>query len=542
MTRRGEYWVATWGGLYRFNPKVSYADRPPAGKSGHAARADGRRSGANSQQRFVVYRLSENPNANQIRVLLEDRLGDIWCGTSEGVYRLEESNGRWIPRLVNLALPAESVRRLKVNALLLDKRGDVWIATDTGLFRHRPDGGIELYNQQQGGLPWDGISALFEDQESRLWVSTPYGLCRLVAEPRPTQPAVEVVYTTKDGLLTNWIGALYQSSDGSLWASGGGLSVSIPPALPTGRWKFRSYSQAHDLTDTGTNALIEDRHGNLWVGTESAGAMKIVRNGFTTYTEADGLKYDRIGAISEDHEQKLIVFPGGPTFYVHQFNGQRFNAVHPNLPPSITYMGWGGFQVHFQDHTGEWWVATGQGLCRFPKGPIQTLARNRPKAVYTTRDGLIDNIILRLYEDSRGDIWIGCYTSPPNIQHGFIRWCRATETFQRFSPSDGIPELGPQAFQEDPWGNVWIGFYVGGLARYREGRFSLFTSADGLPAGAIRGLYVDSARRLWVAGARGVARVDDLTAERPRFVQYTTNQGLSTNDTWTITEDRWGRI
>ena len=33
-------------------------------------------------------------------------------------------------------------------------------------------------------------------------------------------------------------------------------------------------------------------------------------------------------------------------------------------------------------------------------------ARLPPKAIYTTRDGLAGNTILRLFEDSRGDIWI----------------------------------------------------------------------------------------------------------------------------------------
>src|SRR5262249_9128605 len=138
-TRRGVYWVATYGGLCRFNPKASDPARPPSGKTERAGRANGGGRPRDSGARFVGYRLSEDPNAQGIKTLLEDRAGRIWCGTDEGgLYRLEESNGQWIPHRENLALPAASARRLRANALLLDGRGAVWIGADTGLFRYGP--------------------------------------------------------------------------------------------------------------------------------------------------------------------------------------------------------------------------------------------------------------------------------------------------------------------------------------------------------------------------------------------------------------------
>jgi signal transduction histidine kinase len=40
----------------------------------------------------------------------------------------------------------------------------------------------------------------------------------------------------------------------------------------------------------------------------------------------------------------------------------------------------------------------------------------------------------------------------------------------------------------------------------------------------------------------GLIRIDDPTAERPRFVTYTTADGLSSNEIAAVCEDRWGRI
>ncbi|MBI3951602.1 MAG: hypothetical protein HY314_14215, partial [Acidobacteria bacterium] len=82
----------------------------------------------------------------------------------------------------------------------------------------------------------------------------------------------------------------------------------------------------------------------------------------------------------------------------------------------------------------------------------------------------------------------------------------------------------------DRAGHLWIGFSWGGLARYRDGRFSYFTTDDGVPAGWIYDLYVDHAGRLWIASTLGgLARLDDPSADRPTFITYTTADGLSSN-------------
>jgi len=162
------------------------------------------------------------------------------------------------------------------------------------------------------------------------------------------------------------------------------------------------------------------------------------------------------------------------------------------------------------------------------------------KAHYTTREGLGANDVFRLFEDSHGDVWISSISEGPA---GLTRWERATQTLQRFGPSDGI-NSAPTAFREDASGNLWIGFYGGEkLIRYAHGVFMPFTDRDGKPVGMTRALYLDSQKRLWIGSSRGgLARVDHPDGDRPPFVTYTTAEGLSSNDVWAITEDRWGRI
>ena len=152
-------------------------------------------------------------------------------------------------------------------------------------------------------------------------------------------------------------------------------------------------------------------------------------------------------------------------------------------------------------------------------------------------DGLFTNSISNQFEDSRGDIWI---TQGENL----IRWERQTGRMIPYTHGDGLP-LGNGAitYSEDSHGNMWFGFYFGGLARYRDGKFQLFTEDEGWPTSQVGDLLTDSRGRLWVAtSGHGMFRVDDTEADRPVFKNYSTANGLSSNHPICLTEDRFGRI
>jgi two-component sensor histidine kinase/streptogramin lyase len=329
---------------------------------------------------------------------------------------------------------------------------------------------------------------------------------------------------------------------GQLWV---GLSTTLAEFDPrAGRddSRFRYYVSELGMSKLFVQALAEDRDGNLWIGTDN-GALKLARNGFTSYTEADGLGEDRVSSLFETRDGNLgvmTIFSSGTP--LSWFDGKRFNAIRPRLPQSLTYFGWGWHQLTLQDRAGEWWFPTGQGLVRYPKvDHVSQLAATQPKAIYTTADGFVSNDVFRLYEDSRGDIWIATFSE---ARGGITRWERATANFHHYGEADGLPSKTTvaHAFAEDRAGNLWIGF-GDTLARFRDGRFTLLTSKQGLPAGTIYNLYLDHAGRLWIASsAGGLARLDDTSAEQLRFITYTTNQGLSSDTINCITEDRFGRL
>ena len=542
-TREGVYWVATDVGVYRFNP-VGHVPAQNNSRTNSGQNQITKPREMSGEPMFVAYYMSGEQKPYTATALLEDHTGVIWCGTHLGVYQLDGSGEQRILRFVDMGMPMNYGEPL-VQTLLEDRQGTLWFGTmGSGLYRHLPDGHTEHYTSRHG-LPNYDVRALVEDREGHLWAGTRAGLCLLVSNPKSNQPIVARAFTRKDGLAADQVYSLFESADGRLWVGlYGGLS-SFVPAGDGSASRISSFTTRNGLTDIGVWAIAEDREGNLWLA--SNGALKLAREGFTTYREDDGLGTSSIASVFANQKGEVCAVSSSiAKNFINRFDGKRFTAVAPNLPKQIKYFGWGWNQITFQDHTGEWWVTTGEGLFRYPKvGRIEQLAHTPPKAVYHALGDMAVDEVFRLYEDSRGDIWISANST---TKHWISRWERATETFHNYVSADGLPLVEnwlplTTAFREVLAGNLWIGFNGSGLARFHDGRFTVFTTNDGLPGGWIRDLYLDHAGRLWIASSQqGVSRIDDPAAEHPRFINYRTDNGLASDNVWCITEDEWHRI
>lgn len=225
---------------------------------------------------------------------------------------------------------------------------------------------------------------------------------------------------------------------------------------------------------------------------------------------------------------------------LHVFDGRRFEPVTPPGLFPAHGPGWGWNQFALFDHRGALWFPANGVLSRFP--PLATpgaLREARPERQWTPADGLPGADIFRLYEDRLGNVWVSLIEVPPLV---------VLIAGERLEPvaevaADGLLRGAPTAFAEDAEGGLWMGFYLGGLARVRNGEWRFFGAAEGVPEGFVSDLYLDRSHRLWVATTLGgVARVDRPEAPSPTFRTYTTADGLSTNSTRCLVEDRHGRL
>lgn len=505
-TRRGAYLLATSEGVYRYEP--------------------------DSGPRLFVPADSDEKQPPSVYTLLEDRAGRVWAGASKGLFVLEPDGPRLRHRRFDLDV-AEGYGA-RVFALLETRDGVLWIGTKEGLVRRSPDGRLKRFRMRDG-LPGDDIRCLLEDREGRVWVGTTSGLARLADSPSEQASVALDVFLPGRDLPVRVVTAIHQGGDGVLWIGSQGVGALQPGAAAAGR--VRWYTASNGLTGEQITCFAEDAAGNLWIGTEAGGAMRVTRDGFISFGEADGLVKPRINSIFEDRAGQLHVAAPG---YTHQLAGDHFVATR--LPVSLEDEGWGWHQWVFQDRAGAWWIPTRRGALRFDGiGRAADLARARPSAVYVGEIGRTDGSVFRLFEDSKGDVWIG--TIGGELKVRLARWQRRTGEVRWFTAADGLPTAAPTAFREDSNGGLWIGFYLGGVGRFLNGRFEFFPPSAGLPPGLVRSLHLDRRGHLWIATeGGGAARIDDPAAARPTFTPYSVANGLASNAVTAITEDGQGRI
>ena len=101
---------------------------------------------------------------------------------------------------------------------------------------------------------------------------------------------------------------------------------------------------------------------------------------------------------------------------------------------------------------------------------------------------------------------------------------------------DGLPDDNVTTLYEDRRGNLWIGTY-GGLTRWSEGKFVVERDSEGGFYDQVNALLEDQEGDLWM-GAR-----DGLYELRvKRFLTYTRQQGLPHNNVMSVLEDRHGSL
>jgi ligand-binding sensor domain-containing protein/signal transduction histidine kinase len=381
-----------------------------------------------------------------------------------------------------------------VQAIVQTQDGYLWAGTQEGLARFDGLNFVVFDKENTPAFKSNDIRFLVEDRAGRLWISTSYGLvCR--------QNGQFTSYTVNEGLPDNSIGPVVEDTSGNIWiGTAGGLTCFA-------NGNFKTFTAEHGLSRNVIQTLCARADGTLLVGT-SAGMQSLSGDRFTNFNTPENVHPGNITAIAETRDRHLWFGTLDGLYGLDAPTSTSFFAALPNSRISALRV----------DRADVLWIATAHGLASLRNGKIET---------FTSDDGLTSNLVLSLFEDREGSLWIGTEAGGLNLLK--------SKKFNTYTTKDGLPNDVVKAIYQDAQGRIWIGSNGGGLTLFKDGKFTTWTTRDGLSSDVVLSLAGDADGTIWIGTPDGLNRFKD-----GKFQTFTFAEGLSNDLVRSVLVDRKG--
>jgi len=406
-----------------------------------------------------------------------------------------------------LLASAAELPRSPVISLAQTPNGDVWVGTrDAGLFRlsDRKTQAI------RDGLPDLKINCLLADGDRGLWVGTDNGIARWDGGKVTTYP---IPGSAKRFQAL----AMVKDRDGNIW-----VGTDSRGLLRLNAQGFASHDE-HDAEQDAERdfafhyaitALFEDREGNLWIG--RAGSLERLRDSaFVTYSQPEGLPTDGSNPVFADSENRMWFGPvDGGLWWVR--GGMHGAVTSDGLERDVVYS--------IAGRKGELWVGRQQGgltRLQFARGSIAA-------KTYTQAEGLAQNSVYSVYLARDGGVWAGTLSAGVSV----LRDGR----FINYTTSDGLASNTVASILESSGGTMWFAT-PGGLSALLKGSWRTYTARNGLPSDNVNCLLEDSTGAMWAGTGLGLAVRGPDGFEVPRNMP-----ALLRAPVLGIAEDRYGSL
>jgi PAS domain S-box-containing protein len=464
-----------------------------------------------------------------VRVAAQAPNGNLWIGADDFIFLAQGDHLRMLQQGTSW-----------INAIVADPNV-VWIGGMRGLYEYT-EGKLTF------ALPTrTGVTALFRDRESNLWVGTQKGLYRLVQKRVEPHPLGQI-------LSNSQITAIAEDSAGSLWVGTNGSGLF---RYTDHHWT--SFTSHDGLSDDNINSIVEDREGNLWIGTAS-GLDRFQNTAITTLTTKQGLLSNDVTTVVEGPNGEISVFSDGAGLTQLRDRTVRSYSLREGLSTQF------GASL-YSSRDGSLWIAADKGLTRLESGRLRTftaggeLVGQYVSAINEDEQGLIlatsRTQLFRFREDRLESFTFDGKTTPlskPGI-YTFVIY-RAPDTTLWFGTTKGLfrfvhgkptelslePEITFPVTEifDDGLGSLWLGGRVSGITRFRiaDGAVTRYTSEQGLFDEIPTRILADGANNLWISTSRGIFRalrgeLDAISEGRAKIIHpvlFDVADGMKTSE------------
>jgi signal transduction histidine kinase/ligand-binding sensor domain-containing protein/DNA-binding response OmpR family regulator len=478
--------VGTDGGLYAYTPSVN---------------------------EFRNVELVDNMYVSTVTSILIDKKGSLWLGTYEGLLKVESSD-KWkfkVTAFNNKQKGDHYLKSCRIETLTTDALGNIWAGT-------RGNGLIKITNNKiasdytndyldNKSISDNIINSLMIDKTGVLWIGTESRGCNMFDLYHKKFSYIRYIPNRANSLGNNLVTAITGNGSNQLWvgsAEGGIDQIS----LDNNNLNIKHFKdiKVGKKTSSEIISLLEDSNHDLWVGA-ATNQIGQFRNGKSIKSYAtNGFVF----SIYEDKQKRIWFGTWGQGLgLINKTTGQIIN--YPFIQGSDKSLSSDKVLAIYHDRIGNLWVGTkGGGLNVCPANDI--IRQNQHFTSYTSQQdkakSISNNDVYCIMQDSRGIIWAGTGgglnklipASKKDILAGHQRFVSYTE-------KDGLPNNTIYGIIEDSHGNLWLSTN-NGLCLFdpRTNRCKNYYASDGLQSNEFHAnaFYKDKHGYMYVGGVNGL--------------------------------------
>ncbi len=374
---------------------------------------------------FIHLSISEGLSQSTVLAIEQDKLGQIWIGTRDG---LNKYDGEEITVYRTIPNDTLSLSNNDILSIKEDKDGYIWIGTYNGLNRYNPSNQTfkrYFYSTENNPNQHFSIRTIKEIDDNQLWLGTSSGLFVYHKEKDEFLEITSGLNEDSD-LYESTVMDIFKDRGNRIWI---GTSSGLYEIEPKDyKIKKHSYTQNFDHVPIKIQALNEDDNGNLWIGTKQRGLLIFEKN---THTWTSLYK-------NTDQTNKPIV-----------------NKDIRKLK---------------YDLKGNLWIGTYNGLFILEKNGNLLKITNQAG----NPSSLSKNSIKEIFLDDNGSLWIGTYYGGVNL------WDVHNNNFHTFYELKGGQAFGlgvVSAIAEDNNGRFYFGTEGQGIkVNYGNGKQDVLTT------------------------------------------------------------------
>ena len=425
----------------------------------------------------------------------------------------------------------EGLSNSHVNSIYQDRTGLIWICTDNGL---NSFDGVEFKTyyhvlDDTTSLGNNSVLSIYDDTKGNLWVGTTGGLQRL---DRETDRFSTVHFSYPYITDFSYVSCIIEDSRGNIW-----LSTSRAGAICL---KGDEHSPVYYLPTNSNicsdkiNTIYEDRFGNIWIGSQDNGisVLNMETHTIVNYAhdpaDVNSLSSNKVFSFVELPDGNMLIgmIDGGIDLF--DYSSKKFIR---NYIPSVK----GAFTLKEGKDNDVWIGTDGDGIYR--------LNADREVDRHYTADKLSAGVVLTIFEDSRGRIWLGTYL------HGLFLYDERSDSFQSIRLQTGGREIKDiYIIEENTDGTLWIGTNENGLCLYNHDTkklesytYDMLSKGNQIPSNSVHTILFGSDSLVWIGtSSAGIACFDQKTGQ---FRDYNVENGkLKNNNIYAVAQDSAGNV